>query len=164
MKQVLCALMVLIVAAWTVPVFGQQASLLDQVKGKTEAEVVAFMQGLSDEQLASLVADAVNAAAAEPGNAAVVALRDLTLKAAGTVLAAKPAEQRSAIVAAIQAAAPGTTIGKDASGALAIVPPPLPAAPQAAAPGVALADPAAKQTDVNELREKEVYDSEAAGR
>ena len=81
MKQVLFALMVLVIAAWTAPAFGQEVTLLDQVKGKTEAEVVTFMQGLNDTELASLIAQAVNAAIADPTNVATVALRDLVLRA-----------------------------------------------------------------------------------
>lgn len=118
MKQVLFALMVLIIAAWTAPVFGQGATgtLLDQVKGKTEADVVAFMQKLSNDEIASLVVQAINAAAVDPDNAAVVAQRDLILKVAAMILAQKPADQYDALVAAIQHGAPGTIITKDDSG------------------------------------------------
>lgn len=160
MKQVLFALMVLVIAAWTAPVFGQEASLLDQVKGKTEAEVVTFMQGLNNDQLASLVAQAVNAAIAEPNNAAVVAQRDLILRAASMVLATKPADQYEAIVTAIQAAAPGTVISKDAQGVLTITPP---AAPLPTPPGP-MPDPTNKQKNVNKLRENENFDSQGAAR
>lgn len=159
MKQVLFALMVLVIAAWTAPAFGQEVTLLDQVKGKTEAEVVAFMEGLNNEQLASLIAQAINAASNDPTNAATVALRNVVLNAGGKVLAAKPAEQQSAIVAAIQAAAPGTVIGKDTQGALTITPP---------ASGVQAAmqppPPAPKDDETTKLIDQKNSDSEPAFR
>lgn len=163
MKQVLCALVVLVIAAWTAPVFGQEASLLDQVKGKTEAEVVAFMQSLNNDQLASLVAAAINAAAVDPNNAAVVAQRDLILRAAAMILATKPADQYDALVAAIQSAAPGTTFSKTPQGAVNINPPPAGGGEQELRLGD-MADPGKKQNQVNELREKEAFDSEGAVR
>jgi len=159
MKQVLFALMVLVIAAWTAPAFGQDVTLLDQVKGKTEAEVVTFMQGLNDTELASLIAQAVNAAIADPTNVATVALRDLVLRAGGTVLATKSTEQYNAIVAAIQAAAPGTIIGKDAQGVLTITAPALPVQQNQLPP-----PPAPKDDETNKLIDQKNSDSEPAFR
>lgn len=151
--------MVLVIAAWTAPAFGQEVTLLDQVKGKTEAEVVAFMEGLNNEQLASLIAQAINAANNDPTNAATLALRNVVLSAGSTVLSAKPAEQYNAIVAAIQAAAPGTVIGKGTQGALTITPPAL-AVQQNQLPPT----PAPKDDDTNTLIDQRNSDSEPAFR
>ncbi|MDD4537659.1 MAG: hypothetical protein PHT80_01485 [Lentisphaeria bacterium] len=159
MKQVLFALMVLVIAAWTAPVFGQEATLLDQVKGKTEAEVVTFMNTLNDDQLASLIAQAINAANNDPTNAATVALRGLVLSAGNKVLNAKPAPQQNAIIAAIQAAAPGTTIGKDSQNLLTIIPPasvPLPTPPPP--------PPGPMNDETNRLIDQKNSDSEPAFR
>ena len=169
MKQVLFALMVLVIAAWTAPAFGQVfgqvlpgATLLDQVKGKTEAQVVAFMDGLNNEQLASLIAQAINAAKDDPTNVATVALRNIVMSAGSTVLAAKPAEQQSAIVAAIQAAAPGTIIGKDPQGVLVITPPALPG--QSGQSGQLPASSTPKNDETNKLIDQKNSDSEPAFR
>jgi hypothetical protein len=156
MKQVLFALLVLLVAVWTAPVFAQDASLLDQVKGKTEAEVIVFMGQLNNEQLASLLAEAINTASADPANAAAAALRNLVLSAGSKVLATKPADQYEAIVSAVQRAAPGTLFAKSADGALSIVP---------AAPAVGAAPAAAELAGRQEKEETsklidQKYDSE----
>lgn len=160
MKQILLVVLVMAIGIWTAPLFGQTASKLDQVKGKNEVEVTAFMQTLTNDELVALVADAVNAAVAAPLDAAAASLRDLVLSSASKVISAKSEADRNAIFAAIKAAAPSVAMTANQDGSFSLTT----SLPSVGEQGGGLPQPEGKkQNDVNQIKDTQL-DSQPAAR